>query len=80
MVIQIASDDKFNVGIFGYLGSILGVSGDQVKFLFAVLLPIPFGFIIRAINGAKTRLYSMLILGLFLQYFIFGYSIKHSFL
>lgn len=50
----------------------LSVTPDQVKFLITGLMPIPCGFLIRAIPSAQGRLIAMVTLGLSFQYFFYN--------
>jgi len=43
-------------------------------FFVSVLFPVPCGFIIRAIQNPYTRMWTIFILGMLLQLFLFGYS------
>eukprot|EP00826_Nyctotherus_ovalis_P056979 TRINITY_DN7781_c0_g1_i14.p2 TRINITY_DN7781_c0_g1~~TRINITY_DN7781_c0_g1_i14.p2 ORF type:complete len:102 (+),score=27.36 TRINITY_DN7781_c0_g1_i14:24-308(+) len=53
-------------------GKLFCNSPDQVKFLIIGLMPIPCGFLIRAIPTAQGRLIAMLTLGLSFQYFFYS--------
>lgn len=73
-------NESFNEGVFGYIGQFIGISGgiqdlshilDQIKFVTALLIPIPLGFLIKAAKDAQVKLALILLFGMGVQYFLY---------
>lgn len=84
MTSQNLKSDVDTAGVFGFIGSLIGVPGgkyselnfslDQLGFFVSQLMIIPVMFWVRQIKDPRYRMIVILGFGIMVQYIVYGFS------
>lgn len=65
---------------FAILAEAIGSNAEELGFLMALIFNVVFGVFMKKINSHQMRLLVSLVLGIFIQYYVFGPDIIYSFI